>query len=501
MKKLFAVLMAMALVLTMGTTFAFAAGDGTITINNAIVDSTYSVYKMLHFTPSKTDANKGIYTIVDGWADFFAGDTAKEYFDVVTQGDQTTVDLKKNGKAVDQKLAQAALKYAEENTIAPAVEPIKATSKDVEFTGLDYGYYAIDTTVGTMGALTRASNELKAVEKNIQPDINKQVQEDRDGSWGVVNDADIDQQVNYQSNITVGEGVTNYVMHDTMEDSLTFNNDVVVKLADGTPVDASNYTVTVSPADGHTFDVAFDNDYILGLAKGTILTVYYSATLNENAVIGANEDGNENEVYLSYGEDAEWKTNVHETSTYTWKMDVLKYTMDGGNKITLENAVFQLLDPNVKSEQYPDGTPITLTKVADTVIGEGEDAVKVPTYMVDAEGTITNIITDTNGKFIIVGLDEGKYALHEESAPEGYNKLAEDMEIIITSELNGREDDSVSYKINDSEPVTIEVENKTGGLFPETGGIGTTIFYIVGGLLMVAAFVILVSKKRMATFA
>jgi fimbrial isopeptide formation D2 family protein/LPXTG-motif cell wall-anchored protein len=484
MKKLFAVLMAIALVLTMGTTFAFAAGDGTITIDNAIVDSTYSVYKMLHFTPSKTDVNKGVYTIVDGWADFFAGDTAKEYFDVVTQGGQTTVVLKENGKAVDQKLAQAALKYAEEKTIAPAVEPIKATSKDVVFTGLDYGYYAIDTTVGTMGALTRASNELKAVEKNIQPDIDKQVQEDRDDSWGVVNDADIDQQVNYQSNITIGEGVTNYVMHDTMEDSLTFNNDVVVKLADGTVVDASNYTVTVSPADGHTFDVAFDNDYILGLAKGTILTVYYSATLNENAVIGANEDGNENEVYLSYGEDAEWKTNVHETSTYTWEMDVKKYTMEGDQKVTLAGAVFQLLDK--------DGNAIKFSAV---------DGAAVPTYKVDADGAITEITTDVNGKFIIVGLDEGKYALHEESAPEGYNKLAEDMEIIITSELNGREDDSVSYKINDSEPVTIEVENKTGGLFPETGGIGTTIFYLVGGLLMLAAFVILVSKKRMASFA
>lgn len=498
MKKLFAVLVAFALVLTMGTTFAFAEDEttpptkGTITIDNAIVDSTYSVYKMLHFTPSNTTGDKGIYTIVDGWADFFESETAKEYFDVVTQDDQTTVVLKENGKAVDQKLAQAALKYAEDNTIAPAVEPIKATSKDVVFTGLDYGYYAIDTTVGTMGALTRASNELKAVEKNIQPDIDKQVQEDRDNTWGVVNDADIDQKVNYQSNITVGEGVTNYVMHDTMEESLTFNNDVVVKLADGTIVDASNYTVTVDPDDNHTFDVAFDDDYILGLEKGTILTVYYSATLNENAVIGAKEDGNENEVYLSYGEDAKWETNVHKTSTYTWEMDVLKYTMDGNQKVTLEGAVFQLLDPKVTSEEYETGTPIKFSAV---------DGAAVPTYKVDAEGTITDIRTDANGKFIIVGLDEGTYALHEKSAPEGYNKLGEDMEIIITSKLNGREDDSVSYKINDSDPATIEVENKTGGLFPETGGIGTTIFYIVGGLLMLAAFVILVSKKRMSTFA
>ena len=90
--------------------------------------------------------------------------------------------------------------------------------------------------------------------------------------------------------------------------------------------------------------------------------------------------------------------------------------------------------------------------------------------------------------------------LHETEAPEGYNKLAADKSIIITSTYDETAL-TATYEINDAEPATIEVENKTGGLIPETGGIGTTIFYVVGGLLMVAAFVLLVSKKRMATFA
>ena len=302
-----------------------------------------------------------------------------------------------------------------------------------------------------------------------------------DEGWGKVNDADIDQVVNYKSTITVGVGATNYVMHDTMEAGLTFNNDVVVKLADGTTVDAANYTVTVSPADGHTFDVAFKNEFIAGLAKGTQFTVYYSATLNENANIVV--DGNDNTVYLSYGEDSTWETAEHKTTTYTWKMDVLKYTMDGEKKVSLAGAKFQLLDK--------DGNAIKFTAVAGAA---------VPTYKVDAEGTVTEITTDANGEFELVGLDEGSYKLHETEAPAGYNKLAADIDVVITSEYDETAL-TATYEINDKAPATIEVENKTGSLLPETGGIGTTIFYIVGITLMLGAAIVLISKKRMASFA
>ena len=271
-------------------------------------------------------------------------------------------------------------------------------------------------------------------------------------------------------------------MHDTMEAGLTFNADsVVVKLADGTDVAAANYTVNVSPEDGHTFDVAFNNDFIAGLAKGTQFTVYYSATLNEKAKIV--DDGNDNTVFLTYGEDNTWTTAQHTTSTFTWKIDVLKYTMNGDNKDALAGAKFQLLKGN---------TPIKFTQVAAT---EG-----VPTYMVDEASSVDTITTDENGTFYIVGLDEGSYALHETEAPAGYNKLAADLSIIISS-THDDENLDAEYEINKDTPATIEVENKTGSLLPETGGIGTTIFYVVGGLLMVAALVVLVSKKRMAAFA
>ena len=489
MKKLFAVLLAIALVLSMGT-IALAADTGTITITNAVVGAEYTVYKMLNFAPSNEAGTKGIYTIEAGWETFFNAVPATNYFTVTDNNGQKTVTLKDGVTAVDQTLAKAALKHATDNKIV-ATATIKAESATderttVTFTGLDLGYYAIDTTIGTMGALTRANNELKVVEKNEKPDIDKFVQEDSemnnaDEGWGKVNDADIDQKVNYKSTVTVGLGATNYIMHDTMEAGLTFNNDVVVKLADGTVVDAANYTVTVSPADGHTFDVKFEDSFIANLEQGTTFTVYYSATLNENANIV--DDGNDNTVYLTCGEKSEWKTAEHKTTTYTWKMDVFKYTKDGDNKVSLAGAEFQLL--NEKKEV------IKFSEVAGAA---------VPTYKVDADGTVTKIITGTTGKFEFVGLDEGKYYLHEVNAPEGYNKLAADIEVVITSTYDETAL-TATYKIDNADPATIEVENKTGGLLPETGGIGTTIFYVIGGLLMVAAAVLLISKKRMAATA
>jgi fimbrial isopeptide formation D2 family protein/LPXTG-motif cell wall-anchored protein len=481
MKKLFAVLLSIALVLSMGVV-AFAADNGSITITNAIDGSKYDVYKMLDFEAASADGKTGVYTIEDGWANFFAAEPATNYFTVTNNNGKVTVALKDGVTKVDQTLAKAAIAYAKANGIA-ATKTATAAGTTVEFTGLDLGYYAIDTSIGTLCALTNTNSDFTAAEKNEKPDITKEVQEDKDNSWGKVNDADIDQKVYYKSTITVGVGATNYVMHDTMEAGLTFNNDVTVQLADGTVVDANFYTVTASPADGHTFDVKFENAFIAGLNKGTQFTVYYSATLNENAKIAV--DGNDNTVYLSYGEDNTWTSEEHKTTTYTWKLDVLKYTLDGDSKVELAGAKFQLTKA--------DGAVIKFTQVANTDDG-------VPTYMVDVDGTVTEIETDATGKFYIVGLDEGAYKLVETAAPEGYNKLANPIDVTITSE----HDDAglvATYKINSEEPATIEVENKTGGLFPETGGIGTVIFTVVGILLMAAAAIILITKKRMNAYA
>ena len=129
-------------------------------------------------------------------------------------------------------------------------------------------------------------------------------------------------------------------------------------------------------------------------------------------------------------------------------MDVLKYTKDGDKKVNLAGAKFQLLGK--------DGKAIKFTQVA---------GASVPTYRVDADGTVTEIETDATGKFEFVGLDEGSYKLHETEAPKGYNKLAADKDVTITSSYDETAL-TATYNINNNPPATIEVENKTGGLLP-----------------------------------
>jgi len=481
MKKLFAVLVALTLVLSMGVmAFADETPTGTITITNAEAGAKYDFYRIFDLVSYDAANNRYSYKLSEKWAGFSADD----YFSINADGYvEFEEGIADNSDEINA-FVELALAYAE--TLEEDATQTPATTGSMTVTGLPLGYYLVDTALGTLCSITTTKPNAEITDKNQKPDIDKFVQEDSemtnaDEGWGKVNDADIDQQVNYKSTVTVGVGATNYVMHDTMEAGLTFNNDVVVKLADGTVVDAANYTVVYPATDGHTFDVQFNNDFIAGLDKGTQFTVYYSATLNENAIIVT--DGNDNTVKLSYGEDHTWETAEHKTTTYTWKMDVLKYTMDGESKVNLAGAKFQLLDK--------DGNAIKFSEVAGAA---------VPTYKVDADGAVDTITTNETGKFEIVGLDEGQYYLHETEAPVGYNKLANDLSVVISS-THVDNDLSATYTINEKEPATIEVENKTGSLLPETGGIGTTIFYVVGGLMMVAAVVFLVSKKRMASFA
>ena len=194
-----------------------------------------------------------------------------------------------------------------------------------------------------------------------------------------------------------------------------------------------------------------------------------SAVLNENAVIAG--EGNPNEVYLTYGNAQETKKDT--VVTYTYQFQLVK--TDDKNTL-LSGAEFELYDAAEGGNNIP-------------VVKESEGV-----YRVAKEGE-TGVVIEA-GYVTIKGLDTGVYYLEETKAPDGYNELSARKTVEITGANN---DATVTEGIYQSGGV--QVVNKTGALLPETGGIGTTIFYVVGGLMMVAAVVFLVSKKRMASFA
>lgn len=207
-----------------------------------------------------------------------------------------------------------------------------------------------------------------------------------------------------------------------------------------------------------------------------MVIVTYSATLNEKAVIAG--EGNPNETWLVYGDNNH--TEKDTTRTYTWQMDVLKYTMKDNKETPLAGAKFVLYKTVDGKNLY--------------ALADGNNKI---TGWTENESEATMFETPNNGRFSIIGLDAGTYYLKEIEAPAGYNMLKDPIEVVITATVDGATNTGTAT-VTPAVDGTVKVENKTGAELPSTGGIGTTIFYVVGGLLVVAAGVLLVTRKRMS---
>lgn len=483
-KKLASLLLALALAFALAVP-AFATQEGTltggsITINDAVPGQIYKAYQILYLESYNKDAGAYAYKANSAWETWLKTQTAYVSFD--TQGYVTWV--KDADAAAFAKLAQveAAKMTADATATAPAADEEK-TYSTVKFENLKLGYYLVDTTLGTLCSLDTTNPNVVMEEKNEAPTNVKTVEEDSTGNYGEKNDADIGQTVNFKSIITAQPGAENYVFHDSMSAGLTYTGDAKIYTDEAMTQElaTTNYTVNATPDDRDTFDITFEQDYLNTITAATKLYVKYSATLNENANVG--NDGNPNESKLSYGEINQETgkpgstTPPSETKTYTWDVNVFKYTMNGETEKALAGATFTL------SKNADGPNPIAL-------VSEGNNVYRVA--KTNETVTVTEITTDATGKFTIKGLDADTYYLTETAAPAGYNKLAAPVTIVIGE--NGVVNGTTEAPQGVDE---VKVLNQSGTELPSTGGIGTTIFYIVGGVLVVGAVVLLVTKKRM----
>ena len=479
-KKLMAAALAIAMLCVMAVP-AFAAGAGSITIDNAVLGETYTAYKMFDVVTSKpgTDAEGNAtttytYTVADGWKDFFETGAGKDYISLNEKGQPTWKDAKNStsGSADLEAFAEAALAYAAANGISGHSEKATGTieSASATISGLDLGYYVVNTSVGALCSLDTVGGANTTIkEKNDKPDIDKDILED--DAAVKENTAKIGDTVAYEVTVTVQKGATGYEVRDTMTTGLTFNDDITVTV-NGTAVDAANYTV--AKTEGYTFTLAFDDDYILGLAAGTQIKVHYTATINDQAVIDGS--GNINNVKLKYGDQAE--TVEHPVTTKVYEFDLVK--VDGANNQLLPGAQFKLYDA------AEGGSEIKLVK-------DG-DGYRVATAAEIADGKAVDHMETTAEKAVrIKGLAGTTYWLEETKEPAGYNKLTARVEVDLTKGSKTTTMTTTTWDDNGG----IKIENNAGATLPSTGGIGTTIFYVVGGGLMVAAIILLVTKKRM----
>ena len=472
LKKLAGVLLAMIMVLSMSTV-AFAAqgtndNSGSITINDAEKGHTYNAYQVLVLESYNTAVGAYSYKANSDWADWLKSQT--QYVSIDAQGYVTWVE-----KADAAAFAKAALAHAKEASIAP--DAIKtADSTTVAFTGLNLGYYLVDTTLGTLCSLDTTKPDATMNEKNEVPSQTKDVQEDSDSSWGNKNTAEIGDTVNYRTTISAKKGAQSYVLHDVMSAGLTLNENsvMVAGLTKGQDADSGDYhVVTTGLSDRCTFEVVFHQSYLDTITANTNIVVTYSAVVNENAEVSPSD--NPNETKLEYGEASNPEdkfTPPSETKTYTFKVDVVK--TDDKKKV-LDGAQFELYDAKTG------GHEIALVKVKDGV------------YRLAKDGeTGVDYITTVKGQLEINGFDANtKYYLEETKAPDGYNKLAERVEIAV-KEANLEASVSNGVWQNGG----VHIVNKAGDLLPTTGGMGTTILYIIGGVLVIGAGAVLIIRRR-----
>lgn len=549
-KRALALVLALTLLLAMSATVFAAAQTYSITVKNenksiSIKDNTYYAYRIFDAT---YNGDNVAYTVNKNFTGFTYTVSDKSY-----QGEALInylADLTADSAALDA-FAKAALDYATTNRI-DAAGTVKATDETAVISVDAPGYYLVagtatapnNQTVTAACSLTTAKPDAEVNVKADVPSIDKKIVE---GIGKVeANTANIGDKVSYEitSKVPNMKGYTQYffVMNDTLSKGLTYNDDMVIKVGNTTLTKDTGYTVTAVKNDNGTtsIEIVFKNFVGYKDKVGADVIVTYSATLNQDASLDP-VAGNPNKVQLTYsnnpnvdgkgdpknpdkpGEGAPTgKTPESETKTYVTGIKLTKVDGADHNKM-LTGAKFKIEGNGVKVvlvnkevyEETSDGTyymlktgTYTETAPIDETASSYDSTTtkykKVTAVTKDTVNTKVNATgyVDEKGVLTFEGLGEGTYTIKEIVAPNGYNLLKAPIKVEIKANATFAK---CEWTVTaDGKPVTADnnlyaflIENKSGAELPSTGGIGTTVFYVLGGLLVVCAGVLLITKRRM----
>ena len=509
-KKLASLLLALVMALSLAVTaFADEPTTYSITINNSTAGHTYEAYQIFTGDLATNEAgNKVLSNIVWGSGVSEAGQTALGDAAAKAETLKTEADAKAFAKAVAPYLTTAA---GSANTV---------TDGKYVISGLAAGYYLVKDQDGSLIGdndsyteyIIQVVGNVTATPKSDVPEVQKKVKDINDSTdttktdWQDSADYDIGDSIPFQLKATLADNVSSYttykvVFHDTLSKGLTYNNDAKVYIG-GTETNGFAVTATVNADGTTTLTVSCDDVKALDASNSSVITVEYTAKLNENAVLGS--AGNPNEVYLEYSNNPNKSEKGNNETGETPKDVVIVFT-------------YKTIINKVDSENKPlTGAAFKLEKLIKGKDGDADTWTTVKEFAVD----------ETTTSFTFSGLDDGQYKLTETKTPVGYNTI--DPIYFVIEATHGETADAPTLKtlnayltdangnkqteMKDGESVNIDlgtvdltagsitttVVNKSGSKLPSTGGIGTTIFYVLGGVLVLAAVVLLVTKKRMS---
>ena len=496
MRKLTSLLLALVMLFVLTTTAFAEETTYSITINNSVEGHTYEAYQIFTGDLSGTTLSN----IVWGSSVSEAGQTALGGAAAKAETLKTEADAKAFAKAVAPYLTNAA---GSANTV---------TDGKYVISGLAAGYYLVKDQDGSLTGdndsyteyIVKVVSNTTATPKSDVPTVQKKVKDinnstdDAMTDWQDSADHDIDDSVPFQLKATLANNVSSYttykvVFHDTQSKGLTYNNDAKVYI-NGTETNGFTVTATVNADGTTTLTVSCDDVKAQGAGNSSVITVEYTATLNENAVLGS--AGNPNEVYLEYSNNPNKSESGNNETSNTPKDVVIVFTYKTIISKITKNPDY---DPEVEgSEEY---IPLTGAEFTLEKYNKETDKWKAITVVKNDEGTT----------FTFSGLDDGNYRLTETKTPAGYNSI-DPIGFTVTAEHDVLSDNpaltslsgnattgELTFNSNTTEgSLSADVVNNAGSTLPETGGIGTTIFYIAGGVLVLAAVVLLVTKKRMS---
>ncbi len=450
----------------------------SITVDEAGVSNTFAAYKLLDVTVTTKDGKETYkYSVNEKYRTALKTLTGQD-----KDGEIITYISKLNAEEIR--------KFADD-FYALGFEA-DYTTTNAKFSDIPQGYYLIaetepgaeNDTLSLVMLDTAAKTEVTIKTKEDIPSSDKKTKDVNDSTgvetgWQDSSDYDIGDDVPFRFTVGLPSDYDAYetyelIFHDKESKGLTFNaNSVVVKVNDN--IVSDGYVVKTSDIGEDTFQVVFSNLKTIATKKTDVVTVEYTSKLNEEAVIG--NHGNPNKMHIEYSNnpygDGTGKGPDDVVVVFTYKPVVLK--VDGAG------------DPLV-------GAGFTLFKY-DFEKGE---------YKATRHGEIKGEEIST---FEFTGIDDGLYKLVETTVPEGFNKAADiEFEVTAEHEILSANPKLTNLSVGDNQPFEIDVEagtlkttveNLTGNELPETGGIGTTIFYVIGGVLVLAGGILFITKKKM----
>lgn len=525
MKKVFAAAAAIATVFGLAATTVATAnaagGNATLTVSTKdakFAGKTVNAYKMFSATVSG-DGKAVSYTLTDEWKPFFKNSVGLTGVTDENVNDKANDYVSKLKESTLVAFATKASNWAQtkaNNITADATATVSADASNgkytATFTGLGYGYYVVAVPGATLAnaksqyatLVSVHSTKVDADIKGDLPTVDKKVQVD--GTGKDATDAKIGDTLTFTLTSTIPDmsayDTYTFNFKDTLSKGLTFGQVKSVKVENVTLTENTDYTVTTPTAsNNNTLTVAMKDFKTKQQANaGKKITVTYTATLNENAVVGG--AGNVNSAKIQYSNNPSTNgTGESEPSkvrVFTYGFTVDKYTGDQYTDAAtrLAGAEFTLA--------HKDGSAISFVQVS------AGSATANAVYRVAKAGETgtTTITTPANGKVDFRGLENGEYTLTETKAPAGYNKLASAIGVKVNGQNNGTDTTNATVTItynndngNDYNQTAsngvIPVQNKSGAILPGTGGMGTIAFTVIG-VLVIALGVAWTLKRKNA---